>query len=114
MIPLPRVNTSPTKHKPTPRSTRAGDDTDWRLLICGAKTRKGVSCRMPPVKGKTRCRMHGGSTSASKRSGAPKGNQNAFVHGYYSAAARAERKRLADQIRWLKNEIREMRKLQRL
>lgn len=114
MIPLPCVNTAPTKHKPAPRPTQAGEDTDWRLVICGAKTRKGGPCRMPPVTGKTRCRMHGGTTSASKRSGAPKGNQNAFVHGYYSAAARAERKRLADQIRWLKNQMREMRKLKGL
>lgn len=121
MIPLPRINISSAKittAKRTPAPAQAGPETetetDWCLIICGAKTRTGVPCRMPPVKGKTRCRMHGGTTSASKQSGAPKGNQNAFVHGYYSAAARAERKRLAGQIRWLKNEMREMRKLKGL
>ena len=47
---------------------------------CGAKTRKGTACQSPAVNGKKRCRMHGGA----KRSGAPKGNQNAFKHGAYS------------------------------
>ncbi|NKB44430.1 MAG: hypothetical protein GKS03_09160 [Alphaproteobacteria bacterium] len=76
---------------------------------CGARTRAGSPCRIPPVRGKTRCRMHGGA----KMSGGQPGNQNAFVHGYYSAAAKAERKRLADQIRWLKREMKEMRELRR-
>lgn len=44
---------------------------------CGAKTRKGVPCKSPSVKGKKRCRVHG----CAKGSGAPKGNQNAFKHG---------------------------------
>jgi len=75
--------------------------------LCGAKTRLGAPCRLPPVTGKDRCRMHGGA----KRSGAQPGNQNALVHGYYSAAARAERKRLADQIRWIKKQMQELRNL---
>jgi len=50
-------------------------------LTCGAKTRCGEPCKLPPVKGKMRCRMHGGANG----SGAPKGNQNALKHGYYSA-----------------------------
>lgn len=98
MIPLARVNGSSAPK-------------DWRLIMCGAKTRAGLPCRLPPVKGRTRCRMHGGSTPRSNRGGAPKGNRNAVVHGYYSAEARMERKRLAAQIRWVKNEMREMRKL---
>ena len=28
---------------------------------CGAKTRKGTPCKGPAVKGKRRCRMHGGT-----------------------------------------------------
>lgn len=47
---------------------------------CGAKTRQGTSCQAPAIKGKARCRMHGG-----KGSGAPLGNQNAFKHGLYTA-----------------------------
>jgi hypothetical protein len=40
---------------------------------CGAKIRSGGSCRSPAVRGKRRCRMHGGAPG----SGAPRGNQNA-------------------------------------
>lgn len=41
---------------------------------CGAKTRAGKPCRKPPVKGATRCRLHGGAAG----SGAP------VVHGRYA------------------------------
>jgi glucans biosynthesis protein len=43
---------------------------------CHARTRSGMPCRSPAVKGKARCRMHGG-----KGSGAPRGNRNAWKHG---------------------------------
>ncbi|MEX3016811.1 HGGxSTG domain-containing protein [Gymnodinialimonas hymeniacidonis] len=47
---------------------------------CLAKTRNGTPCMSPAVKGKHRCRMHGGA----KGTGAPKGNQNALKHGAYT------------------------------
>ena len=47
---------------------------------CCAKTRRGTECQSPAVKGRKRCRMHGGTNP-----GAPKGNQNARKHGGYSA-----------------------------
>lgn len=47
---------------------------------CLAMTRKGTACQSPAVKGRKRCRMHGGTNP-----GAPKGNQNARKHGGYSA-----------------------------
>ena len=59
---------------------------------CGAKTRAGGSCRSPAVRGKKRCRMHGGA----RESGAPKGNRNALRHGLFTAEAIAERKRIQD------------------
>ena len=55
---------------------------------CGAKTRSGEPCKNHPVTGKRRCRMHGGA----KGSGAPKGNKNHLIHGFYTAEAIAERK----------------------
>jgi hypothetical protein len=58
---------------------------------CGAKTRSGMPCKSPAVKGKKRCRMHGGA----KGSGAPKGNKNAFVHGIYSNEFREAKKHLS-------------------
>ncbi len=57
---------------------------------CGARTRKGTPCLAPAVKGKRRCRMHGGA----KGSGAPKGNQNALKHGLYTHEAIEERRQL--------------------
>src|SRR5262245_17149772 len=48
---------------------------------CFARTRRGAECQSPAVKGKRRCRMHGGTNP-----GAPKGNRNAYKHGGRSAA----------------------------
>ena len=65
------------------RNTRAM----WTSPRCGAETRSGTFCCAPAVHGKARCRMHGGA----RRSGAPKGNQNARTHGAFTRDAVAER-----------------------
>jgi hypothetical protein len=57
---------------------------------CGAKIRSGGSCRSPAVRGKRRCRMHGGTPG----SGAPRRNQNARRHGLFTSDAIAERKQI--------------------
>ena len=57
---------------------------------CGARVRSGGSCRSPAVRGKRRCRMHGGAPE----SGAPRGNQNARQHGLFTNVAIAERKQI--------------------
>jgi uncharacterized protein YjcR len=57
---------------------------------CGAKTRSGGACRSPAVRGKRRCRMHGGAPGC----GAPRGNQNARMHGLFTRDAIAERRRI--------------------
>ena len=62
---------------------------------CGAKTRRGTPCMAPAVKGKRRCRMHGGAPG----SGAPRGNQNALKHGFYTRKAVEERRALRQLIR---------------
>ena len=54
---------------------------------CGAKTRSGSVCRSPAVKGRLRCRMHGGTNK-----GAPQGNNNARKHGNRSAEAEEQLK----------------------
>ena len=59
-------------------------------LRCGAKTRTGGSCRAPALRGKRRCRMHGGAPG----SGAQKGNRNARRHGLFTREAIAERKQI--------------------
>ena len=56
-------------------------------LRCGAKTRSDSPCKSPAVRGKKRCRMHGGALG----SGAPHGNQNARKTGLYTREEIAER-----------------------
>ncbi|HSP96988.1 MAG TPA: HGGxSTG domain-containing protein [Candidatus Dormibacteraeota bacterium] len=62
---------------------------------CGARTRSGKECRAPRVRGRRRCRMHGGAPG----SGAPIGNRNAFQHGLFTADAMAERRLLRRLLR---------------
>jgi hypothetical protein len=51
---------------------------------CGARTRSGEPCRAPAVRGRQRCRMHGGA----KGSGAPKGERNGnYKHGNFTQEA---------------------------
>jgi hypothetical protein len=59
---------------------------------CGARTRSGRPCKSPSVRGKQRCRMHGGAPG----SGAPRGNKNALKLGVYTRRAMAERRALRD------------------
>ena len=52
-----------------------------RAPRCGAKTRAGHPCRQAAVKGRARCRMHGGA----KGSGGPRGDRNGnFKHGLWT------------------------------
>lgn len=62
---------------------------------CGACTRRGTPCAAPAVRGRARCRMHGGAAG----SGAPRGNRNALKDGYHTAAARTRRRALNAFIR---------------
>ena len=66
--------------------TKSSEQTHER--ICGARARSGNPCKNPPIAGKRRCRMHGGTHG----SGAPTGNRNALKHGLYTAGAKAERR----------------------
>jgi hypothetical protein len=59
---------------------------------CGAKTRAGGKCQCPTVRGRHRCRIHGGAST-----GAPKGVKNGnYVDGTFTAEAIEER-------RWMKS-----------
>lgn len=54
--------------------------------ICGARLRgRSTLCSAPPEPAKTRCRLHGGADGV----GAPKGNRNAWRHGYYTTEKQA-------------------------
>jgi hypothetical protein len=63
---------------------------------CGAKTRSGRPCRQAAVKGRARCRMHGGA----RGSGGPRGERNGnFLHGKFTAEKLAERRAIRALIR---------------
>jgi hypothetical protein len=63
---------------------------------CGARNRAGNPCQAPALKGRARCRLHGGLST-----GAPKGNANGNYHdGHFTKEAKEERrwaKRLVKQ-----------------
>lgn len=64
---------------------------------CGAKTKgnNGKPCRCPAIKGKARCRVHGGA----KGSGAKLGNMNALKHGETTAYAKAFKQEIRQSIK---------------
>jgi hypothetical protein len=69
---------------------------------CRAKTRSGKPCQSPVVKGRKRCRMHGGAHG----SGAPSGERNGnYRHGLYTAEAIAERKAVRAWLRSMRTQI---------
>jgi hypothetical protein len=58
---------------------------------CGARTRAGGACLRPAIRGRRRCRLHGGLSP-----GAPRGAKNGnFRSGNWTAVAIEER-------RWLR------------
>jgi hypothetical protein len=55
---------------------------------CGARTRAGTRCQCPAIRGRSRCRLHGGLSP-----GAPKGQANGkYKDGYFTAEAISERR----------------------
>ena len=64
---------------------------------CGARTKRnnGASCRSPAVRGKNRCRIHGGG----KGSGAQKDNNNALKHGCTTNTINSLRRAIHEIIR---------------
>ena len=65
-------------------------------LRCGARTKRnnGSPCQAPAVRGKRRCRIHGGS----KGSGGQRGNNNALKHGLTTAAIKCFKKEIKTTI----------------
>ena len=91
--------------KPVSLATTATAETIDKLTLmqaaprCLARTRRGSSCQCPAIKGKSRCRIHGGA----KGSGAPKGEANcSYKHGAWTGKAvdlRRAAKRLLKEVR---------------
>ena len=77
----------------------------WRLNLaprCGAHSRRsGQPCRAPAVKGRARCRMHGGASP-----GAPKGETNGrYRNGRYTAESIALRREIGDMLREAREQL---------
>ena len=70
---------------------------------CGARTKGnyGKPCKCPAMKGKNRCRVHGGA----RGSGAKFGNTNALKHGETTAEAKTFRQEIRQAIRFSKSLI---------
>ena len=73
---------------------------------CGARTKSnnGKPCRCPAVRGKARCRVHGGA----KGSGAKHGNMNALKHGNATAEIKDFKRELRQAIQISKKLISEL------
>ncbi|BCA94308.1 hypothetical protein TUM19329_06690 [Legionella antarctica] len=73
---------------------------------CDAKTKSnhGKPCRCPAVRGKARCRVHGGA----KDSGAKLGNTNALRHGESTVEVKAFRRELRQAIQYNKKLLQEL------
>jgi len=68
---------------------------------CHATTRAGGACQCPAIRGRSRCRLHGGRSP-----GAPKGVDNGnFTTGEFTTEAIEERQ-------WLKSVVRAYGKLE--
>ncbi len=73
---------------PTPR--RHGNPTLALAPRCGARTRAGCPCQAPAIRGRLRCRMHGGrSTGPRTAEGMARIRAARTSHGGYGADTRA-------------------------
>jgi hypothetical protein len=70
-----------------------------RAVLCGARTRASAKCRRYPIRGKSRCRLHGGLST-----GAPTGVRNGnYTEGNWTKAVEEERQ-------WLRSLVQEFAK----
>ena len=85
---------------------------DWRTTLplahacprCGARTWRGTSCQAPAIRGRRRCRLHGGLSP-----GAPRGERHGmFRHGLRTIEAIEARRALRALMRQLRQEIDEL------
>jgi hypothetical protein len=71
-----------------------------QCLRCNAKSkRSGVRCNSPAVKGKIKCRMHGGTSKGPSEAGKQRLSDLKMVHGNYTREDRRNTARYAEVIR---------------
>jgi hypothetical protein len=89
---LPSVSPATAKRRGNPKIALAPR--------CGARTRAGCPCRAPAIRGKQRCRMHGGrSTGPRTEAGMARLRVARTVHGDYGGTARARKRYVLTSVR---------------
>ena len=90
--------------------TEAGHATrfgaDWPGRRCGAKTRSGGACQNPAIKGRSRCKLHGGLSTGPRT---PEGKARSIAahtkHGRRSRAHVARVKAINAELRRITYEL---------
>ncbi|WP_294621216.1 HGGxSTG domain-containing protein [uncultured Roseovarius sp.] len=96
-----------TKGNQIGKPTRFGPD--WPGRRCGAKTRAGTPCKKAAMKGRSRCRNHGGSSTGPRtEAGRARIATAQLKHGRLTKEARAEAKRRAQVGREIRAELRDI------
>ena len=86
---------------PTVAKNRRGNPNLGLAARCGARTRAGCPCRAPAIRGKLRCRMHGGrSTGPCTEEGLTRLRKARTIHGHYGAEQRARDRHLLTLCRY--------------
>jgi len=70
---------------------------------CGARTRRGTTCQSPAMPN-GRCRIHGGRSPGAR----PAERNGNWRGGFYSQQSQAERRRLRDLIRQMRETMDEL------
>lgn len=77
-----------------------------KVQLCGAKSKQNnhAPCRQPAIKGKNRCRLHGGlSTGPKTPEGKKRSAEANLKHGYYTKKAILERLKMRMMLQWKKD-----------
>jgi hypothetical protein len=94
---MPICQTTPSA---TATPKRRGNPDLGLAPRCGARTRSGCPCLAPAIRGKTRCRMHGGrSTGPRTAAGLARMRAARTIHGLYGAEGRARDRHIVSLLR---------------
>ena len=95
----PQPHPTPATQPPPPTEKKHRGNPNLGLAPrCGARTRAGCPCRAPAIRGKLRCRMHGGrSTGPRTAEGLARLRAAHTIHGCYTAEARALNRKILTQ-----------------
>ena len=88
------------------KPTRFGPN--WMGLRCGARTRRGGAgaCKNPAIKGRSRCKLHGGmSTGAKTSAGLERSREANWKHGRRSRAHVEMVKKINSELRRITCEL---------